>query len=162
MSFITDIFKGGTSGILDGLGSIISKFVTDPTQKDALSTEIQKAIMDQQNLNISNAEKEFDEQINDIANARALQIASLSQTDSVAKRYIYWLATAIIVLTIAFDACLLFINIPSSDHDAIMLITGSLNTGGFAAVVSFFFGSSSGSQSKDKVIGDALKSSRNS
>lgn len=62
------------------------------------------------------------------------------------------LALFLIVLTFVFDMMFLFISYPERNHDTITMIAGVINSVGFSSVVSYFYGSSSGSKSKQEQL----------
>lgn len=84
--------------------------------------------------------------------ARELQIAALNQEDRFSKRFLYYMATGIIAVTFIYDMLFFFVEYPERNHDIIMMIAGTLNSTGFAAIIYFFFGSSKGSADKQKQL----------
>lgn len=84
--------------------------------------------------------------------AREMQIAALHQDDLFSKRFIYYMATGIIAVTFIYDILFFFVEYPERNHDIIMMIAGTLNSTGFAAIIYFFFGSSKGSADKQKQL----------
>jgi len=89
----------------------------------------------------------------DRSSARTLQVSALQQDDKFSKRFLYYLATGIIIVTFVYDILFFFVEYPERNHDIIMMIAGTLNSTGFAAIIYFFFGSSQGS----KANGDAMR-----
>lgn len=158
-NFIKKAASGATGGLLEGAKGIISQFVVDPTAK----MEAEKAL---QELEVKHAETmanialeadriEADIEksyLADLDSARKMQIAALGQDDKFSKRFVYYLATGIIILTFIFDMCFFFIQYPERNHDIVNMIAGTLNSTGFAAVIYFFFGSSKSSRDNSEAM----------
>lgn len=79
-----------------------------------------------------------------VESARTMQI----QTRDVTPRVI---AAAVVGGLFGLLTIMAFHDLPAANHDALMLLLGSLNAA-FGAVIGFYFGSSSGSQNKDATI----------
>lgn len=82
----------------------------------------------------------------DRESARAMQI----QTRDITPRV---LAAVVCAGLFGLLTIMAFHDLPTANHDAMMLLLGALNSA-FGAVVGFYFGSSAGSQAKDAVIKD--------
>lgn len=131
---------------------------TPPGDADAASTALLSATPDQL-LAIKKAEQDFQVQMktlgiaqdklvyDDIASARAMETATRDSTP----KYLAYLITA------GFFGTLLFMLVngkPAVGGDALLVMLGSLGTA-WAGVVSFYFGSSLGSQKKDTALAAA-------
>lgn len=156
--------EGASGGILNGAANVISKFVTDPTAKLEADKELEtlrvKHIERLAELSLEGDKIEADVEkayLADVDSARQMQIQALQQDDKFSKRFVYYLAIGVIVMTFAFDMCFFFIQYPERNHDIINMIAGTLNSTGFAAIIYFFFGSSKSSQNKQDTI-DRLNS----
>lgn len=86
--------------------------------------------------------------------ARDLQIAALSSDDKFAKRFIYFYASALTLLTFAFIFYACFMPQPTNDHAqrTIDTVLGFLLGVTLSAIIQFFFGSSAGSRSKEEKL----------
>lgn len=131
---------------------------TPPGDADAASAALLNATPDQL-LAIKKAEQDFQVQMkslgisedkliyDDIANARARQIAVRDDTPAV-------LAYAITIGFFGTLGFMLWNGKPAVGGDALLVMLGSLGTA-WAGVVSFYFGSSLGSQKKDTALAAA-------
>lgn len=90
----------------------------------------------------------------DRADARGLQMAALASDDIVAKRFIYFYATGLTLLTFGFIFYAAFFH----DYDypekarIIDTVLGFLLGVSLSAIIQYFFGSSAGSKSKEEKI----------
>jgi len=98
------------------------------------------------------AQAQMDAQLKDVENARALQIVALQQDDKFSKRYVYYLATVVILIVAAFDFCLFGVRYPVENRDMINMVAGILNSGALIMILSFFFGSSAGTRKANETI----------
>ena len=137
-------------GILDTVGDvfppakILAKlFASEPDIPPADRLEFERLLKVYE-------ENELKAYLADVANARLMQISALAQDDLFSKRFIYFLATGIVFLTFTFDMLMFFVEYPAPNRDMITMVSGVLNSGALLAIVYFFFGSSKGSQDKQK------------
>jgi ABC-type phosphate transport system permease subunit len=103
------------------------------------------------------ANKSVELYLKDVADARAMQMAALTQTDTFSKRFIYFFALGIVVMAFSFDFILCFQQIPTKNETIINVVVGTINGTALVSVVSFFFGSSRGSEDKNKTISELSK-----
>jgi len=150
--FLKNLISGKGSEIIESVGNVADKFITTPQERKEFDAEIQKELNRHTEALVSEATKETEMYLNDMSNARAMQITALQQDDKFSKRFVYYLAIGIITMTFGFDTCFFFVDYPARNHDIIMMIAGTLNSTGFAAVIYFFFGSSKGSADKQKQL----------
>lgn len=85
----------------------------------------------------------------DRESARAMQI----QTKDITPRMLSFGVVAGLFTLLALMA---FRDLPTANHDALMMLLGGLSTA-FTSVIGFYFGSSASSQAKDAVIKDLKK-----
>jgi hypothetical protein len=91
----------------------------------------------------------------DRASARVLQQAALASEDPFARRFIYYYATGLSLLTFLFIFWAAFIHEYREGDNAIRVIDtvlGFLLGVSLSAIIQFFFGSSAGSKSKEEKI----------
>jgi len=92
----------------------------------------------------------------DRADARGLQKAALASDDIVAKRFIYYYATGLTLLTFVFIFWAAFFHTYDKDNPQaariIDTVLGFLLGVTLSAIIQYFFGSSAGSKSKDEKI----------
>lgn len=151
-AFLTKIFTGGASNIVDSVGKIVDNLNVSGEEKAKIQQEMTNEINRHMEAIGAQANTETEAYLKDRDSARQMQIEALKQDDLFAKRFVYYLSIVIIFLVAAFDTCLFFVNIPERNHDLVNMVAGTLNTTGFAAIVYFFFGSSKSSHDKQKQI----------
>jgi hypothetical protein len=91
----------------------------------------------------------------DRASAREMQKAALASDDPFAKRFIYYYATGLSLLTFIFIFWAAFMHDYTKGDDAIRVIDtvlGFLLGVSLSAIIQFFFGSSAGSKSKEEKL----------
>lgn len=88
--------------------------------------------------------------LNDINSAREMQKAALNQHDKFSKRFIYYLAIGIVVISFAYIFLTSFYEIPEVNKRFVDILTGGTITI-LSTIVNFFFGSSKGSRDKDQL-----------
>lgn len=100
----------------------------------------------------------------DRADARSLQKAALASDDVVARRFIYFYATGLTLLTFGFVFYASFIHQYKPNDDATRIIDtvlGFLLGVALSAIIQYFFGSSSGSKAKDDKLTNLNEELRN-
>jgi len=88
----------------------------------------------------------------DIADARALQVAALNQDDLFSKRFVYYLAIGVFTFSAVIVLLLFWIEIPDKNRDVINFILGVVVGTGLTGVFQYFFGSSKGSKDKTDLL----------
>lgn len=91
--------------------------------------------------------------IQDRANARSLQSDALKQNDIFSKRFIYYLAIAVVLFVFAVVFLLFSVDIPKENKTIVDMVLGIV-IGGFTSIIAFFYGSSQGSKDKASQIQD--------
>jgi hypothetical protein len=89
--------------------------------------------------------------------ARNMQVAALAQTDTIAKRFIYYFAGFWSLLSIAYIFLITFATIPVANVRFADTILGFILGTIIGTIINFFFGSSRQSQAKDTALAEALK-----
>ena len=84
--------------------------------------------------------------------ARDMQKIALQQDDLFSKRFIYYYAIIISLSAIALIFMMFFIEIPEDNKRIVDMTIGILIGTGLVSVINFFFGSSSGSKEKSKMM----------
>lgn len=165
MSFFTDIFSGGASSLVTAVGDAIDKNVTSDEERKELDNEIGKATMQYELQMAALGLQETQAYLGDTASARDNQsrVQESEHASWLAKNVHPILAFAIIGLTffmywyIAFskESSTMLMAPNSPMKDIVIYILGALTTVA-TQVVSYFFGSSSGSADKSKALNSAL------
>lgn len=148
---IKNVFSGAGSGLLDGVSKVIGNFVEDPTKKAQINEQLQALIAKHQETMASLAEQEYETQLKDVDSARQMQIAALKQESWFAKNQIHILATAVTLGFFGLLSYMIKYNVPDANKDMLNIMLGSLGTA-WVSIVGFYFGSSKGSDDKNKII----------
>ena len=90
--------------------------------------------------------------LTDVDNARKMQIEALKQEDKFSKRFVYYLASFLILSATAFGLLLAFIEIPAINEDLFTMFAHVYLFAGAITVVNFFFGSSKSSHDKNEIL----------
>lgn len=161
MSFLTDLFSGGASKLVDSVGNTLDKVITTKAEKLQLNNEMQKAEMDYQ---IDLAKLSIEERqimYQDTASARQREeVLSQSPTASkLGKNISSYLAIAATVLCFALFYILVFTDRLSgneANRQIVIYIVGVLSAL-LTQVFGYYFGSSAGSAAKSQTIDQQLK-----
>lgn len=86
------------------------------------------------------------------ADARAMQIAALNQSDLFSKRFVMYLALFWSVTSITYIFFITFIEIPQANVRFADTVLGTVLGTVIATTINFFFGSSAGSKAKQETI----------
>lgn len=111
-------------------------------------------------LGIEQAKQSLEETkayLEDTQNARNMQVEALKQADVFSKRFIYYFASAIFIVTAVYIFCVTFCTIPDNNLRMADTILGFLLGTLLGTVVNFFFGTSKGSKDKDESIKNLLQ-----
>ena len=156
MGLLKDLFKkpaaDAAATLIGSVTTAIDEIVTNKEEKAQLQMAAQKQVQDYTIRLTELAQESIDAQLKDIQSARAMQSMALQQDDKFSKRFVYYLSIALIGAAIIFDFTLFFANYPTANRDMINMALGTLNSLGFASVVTFFLGSSKSSAQKNDVI----------
>ena len=149
---IGQFLKDKAPGVLDAVGDVFPPVKvlsalfggqTDvpPEQK----VEFERLLKDYE-------ERELEAYLADVANARDMQKAALTQDDKFSKRFIYYLAGSSVTLGFVYIFLVTFISLPATSLRFADTILGVVIGSVFGTILNFFFGSSKGSDDKNKII----------
>ncbi len=133
----------------------LAKKVEIERVKLELQTELDKHAQEMTKI-AADVEKAY---LEDVQNARALQVAALAQNDLFSKRFMYYLAAFIILSATAFGVMLFFLPVPEENKRMVEMFADVYLFAGALSVIYFFFGSSKGSHDKSDAtnIDQAIK-----
>lgn len=66
--------------------------------------------------------------------------------------FMYVLAALVVTYAFIFLYMLFFYEIPTTNRDIVTTLSGAIVSGGFTAIIMYFFGSSRGSAAKDEAM----------
>lgn len=136
--------KGLFQGGLKGLGDSAKDIIAQVAENKMTIAEAQIVFDKEMNRHAEAMEASANEMVKihleDVANARALQIAALGQTDLFSRRYIYYLASFIVVSATAFGVMLFFVDVPEHNKRLVEMFSDVYLFGGAMLVLSYFFG----------------------
>lgn len=157
MSFLSKIFAGGASTLIDKVGSVVDDLTLSKEEKEKLKIELIKATNDHEAKMAELAEKEFEAQLKDTESARnanvSLQTSDKTPLFNKVVPYAIACFTAIIWGGMTVYVIGSMLNIikrdPGVNFEGVLGVYAGL-TGTFMVVLNFFFGSSKGSEDKQK------------
>jgi hypothetical protein len=155
MSFITNLFAGGASQLVDSVGNVLDKVVTTKGDKMQLENELKKADNDYQ-ISMKTLDLQGQQAVLadvDSARKRDAAVEESANASKLSKNTPPYLAIGTTVLTFALFYYLMFYpgEIQQSKREVILYILGVLSAI-LTQVFSFYFGSSQGSQAKNATI----------
>jgi hypothetical protein len=157
MSFISDLFAGGAGKLVDSVGNALDKVITTKEEKMQLENEMKKADLEfrleMEKLSVAEQKLVFD----DLSSARDrdAKVQASENATRLAKNVSPYLALGTTVLTFSLFYILLFkpdiLGKNQEKKDILIYILGVLSAI-LTQIYSFYFGSSQGSQAKNKLI----------
>ncbi len=163
MNFFTDIFSSGATSLVTAVGDAIDKNVTSDEERKELDNEIGKANMQYQVQMATLGLQETQAYLGDAASARDNQsrVQESEHASWLAKNVHPLLAFSIMGLTFALYTAVIYGStkegfLRPETKDIVIYILGALTTVA-TQVVSYFFGSSSGSADKSKALNALTK-----
>lgn len=160
MKALKDIIQGGTEGILNAGTELVDRFITSGDEKIKAKTEFRKIIQDFEIQMNDSANRQFEIEVQDRSNARALQIAALQQSGWLAKNFIYLLSLITIIGAAAFVIALFIVHVPDENRRLVEMAADLFVFAAALTIYQYFFGSSSGSKQKTDhlAISEQMKS----
>ena len=153
MGLLSNIFSGGAEKLISTVGSVVDNLTTSKEEKEAAKLAFQQAIDKHIETMESETTKRMELELKDMDSARNREIAIVTSDKSPLINKIIQPILALLILGSCFLMwyIIMFRDIPKDKEMLIAGIVGSLTTISMS-VVSFFFGSSSGSAAKQKQI----------
>lgn len=155
MSFLTDLFAGGASTLVDSVGKVLDNVITTKEEKGQLDNEIRKSEMQFQleMAKLSNEERRM--VLDDMSSARNRETAiqTSENATNLSKNIMPYIALGTITITLSLFYVLIFSPdvIKSDSKEIILYILGVLSAV-LTQIYSYYFGSSASSASKQKTI----------
>ena len=154
---IDAILKGvfGDKGLTGSVMDVLKDTGVIKSPEDALKA--QQALQDYE---IKKSQQEVDiEKIaaDDRKSARDMNIASLQQDDKFVKRFIYYFASITTLVTFSYIFLITFGNIPEKNIRFADTVLGFLLGTLLATIITFFYGTSSGSLAKTQMIDKLIR-----
>lgn len=151
-NFLNKIFSGNAGQVVESVANVVDKFVQTKEEKDAANLELQKVL----NSHLEVMEQEATKQLEvyqkemDSARNREVQIAVADKAPLLNKIVTPILALSVIALTFVLFYILMFKQV-GAEKDIIIYVLGVLSAV-CTQVVSFYFGSSQGSENKQQQL----------
>jgi len=151
MSFLSNLFSGGASTLVDSVGKVLDNVVTSREEKMQLENEIRKSELQFQvdMKKLSNEEKQMI--LGDISSARQreVQVQTSVNATKLSKNISPILALGTVLITLALFYVLIFSpkTVEGDSKDIVMYILGVLSAI-LTQIYSYYFGSSAGSAAK--------------
>jgi lipopolysaccharide export LptBFGC system permease protein LptF len=136
--------KGIDLNPLSWIGSTIKeirKLLDDNITNDEERLTLKNKLTELENLQQAQA-------FADVDSARKMQREALKQEDKFSKRFVYYFAIVIVIISFGYIFFTSFYSFPIANARIIDLLTGGV-IAVISTVVNFFFGSSQGSRDKD-------------
>jgi len=96
--------------------------------------------------------KYYQADLKDRQDARFMQKEALKQNDTFSKRFIYYYASFVTIITFIYIYLITFLEIPKDNQRFADCVLGFLLGQGLSVILAFFFGSSHSSQVKNEII----------
>jgi citrate synthase len=155
MSFLSNLFSGGASTLVDSVGKVLDNVVTTKEEKMQLENEIRKSEMQFQldMKKLSNEEQQMLLSDLNSARQREVQVQTSEYATQLAKNVAPYLALGTTVLTLTLFFFLIFStqDLPAQKKDIILYVLGVLSAI-LTQIYSYYFGSSAGSAAKSKTL----------
>lgn len=155
MGFLTELFSGGASTLVNAVGNVVDNVVTSKEEKLQLENELKKSEMQFQvdMKKLSNEEQQFIFQDIDSARRRETAVQTSEHSSKLAKNVSPYLAIGATLVTFFLFYMVMF-NKNRFDpgiKDIVVYILGILSAI-LSQIFSYYFGSSQGSADKSKII----------
>ena len=138
------VIDKGLDYVEDKLGIKIDTTVEGSLSPEKLA-EIKAAAMKHEEFQIEQANK-------NTADARAMQVSALAQSDVFSKRFVYYLASFWSIVGALYIFCITFLPIAPANMRFADLIAGFILGQIIATVMNFYFGSSQSSLNKTNLL----------
>lgn len=159
MSFLSDLFSGGATKLVDSVGAVLDNVITSKEEKLQLANELAKAELQFQ-LDVQKMNNEERQMIlGDVQNARSREVQmQTAETTKLNKNLMPYMAigTIFVILSLMFVLVFTPSVIKPGSKDVVIYILGILSAV-LGQIYSYYFGSSAGSVSKQKTLDSMIK-----
>lgn len=165
MNIFDTLFGNSTvvKDVVGGVADVVDKFVLTKDEKfKAAQEELEREWRFKELEQVAFKEQEerivalYQTDAIDRKDAREFAKVEIASGDKFVSHFRYWFAAILCLIILVILSSLLWLHVPPENNNIIMYILGTL-TSTFTVIVSFYFGSSSGSSIKDQVIKDQSK-----
>lgn len=145
MSFIKKILSGGTKEVIDSVGNVLDKVITNKEELAQAKLEAEKEINRHFEIVQANLLKEQELQVQDRGSARTREAEFLKATGHI--DYLMWFLAIAGIVILGF--CLyVLVNSELANKELFIHFLG-ITEGLVVGIYSYYFGSSAGSRIKD-------------
>jgi len=148
----------GAGEILKPLSEIVDSVTTNKEEKAKAEAEMKQIIFNYEAKVIELFNQQEQAYLNDVSSARAQNMKAMENTDPFVRRFQYYLAGVIVVAVFTL-LTLMVCGVISHDREAIVYTILGLLSAALTQVLSFFFGSTRGGESKNETIKNLSKGS---
>jgi len=151
VSFLTSIFGEGVGAVLKPISDIVDNAITNKEEKIKAETELQRVLLDYESKVMAEVTKREGQILSDIANARAMNIKSLDNQDKFIRRFPYYLAAGVLLCIFGLFLFIITGEVTTQNEAIVYTILGTLS-GAAISILSFFYGTTRGAESKNETI----------
>jgi hypothetical protein len=134
------LFQGKAKEVLDSAFKGLDGLITNKEELAKIKLEAEQEMNRHAEAMEQVALKEIELQNSEMNSARSLQVSALGQSDLFSKRFIYYLASFIVLSSTAFGVMLFFVNVPEQNKRLVEMFADVYLFGGAMLVLSYFFG----------------------
>jgi len=146
----------GAGEILKPISDIVDNVTTNKEEKAKAEAEIKKIVFDYE-AKVMEQFKELEQAyLNDVNNARLQNMKAMENNDPFVRRFSYYLAALIVLAVFGLFAFIIAGKINHEIEAIVYTVLGAL-TASLTQVLSFFFGSTRGADSKNETIKNLSK-----
>lgn len=151
MAWWTSLLGEAGGSILKPIADIVDNAITNKEERAKVETELKKVIFDYEGRMAEEVTKREQALLNDVANARAMNMKTADNQDQFIRRFPYYLALVIIGSVFGLFAYMLSGSVTADNKEIVYTLVGTLTVLS-SGVVSFFFGSTRSSDHKNETI----------
>lgn len=151
MAWWTSLFGEAGGSILKPIADIVDGAITNTEEKIKANTELKRVVLDYEAMIAQEWTKREAALLSDIANARAMNIKAMDNQDKFIRRFPYYLAAGVLLCIFGLFLFIITGEVNHTNEAIVYTILGTLS-GASISILSFFFGSTRGAESKNETI----------